>query len=164
MGGRRRREERVFCRIPEIQSWTFAWPALPFRCDTSHCREAQRPMIRQVLTSVQLVLNKNFLHWTESKEIRVGRRRKKQRKINFNDILQFSKTPKHVFLRINIYNININVCLLVCLSVGMWRSNGNPNPCTNRGWNFAHTSPPVQGRFWSRFDPRPLTPWALGAW
>jgi len=24
-----------------------------------------------------------------------------------------------------------DVCLSVCLSVGMWRANGNPNPCTD---------------------------------
>jgi len=37
----------------------------------------------------------------------------------------------------------------------MWRANGNPNPCTNLGEIFyAH----VQGRFWCRFDTRPLPP------
>jgi len=27
--------------------------------------------------------------------------------------------------------IKMGVQMFVCLSVGMWRSNGNPNPCTN---------------------------------
>jgi len=47
----------------------------------------------------------------------------------------------------------------VCLSVGMWRANGNLDPCTDLD-EILHTYP--QGRFWSRFDPRPLTPWASG--
>jgi len=32
------------------------------------------------------------------------------------------------------------VCLFVCLSVGMWRANGNPNPCSNLD-EILHTHP-----------------------
>jgi len=49
----------------------------------------------------------------------------------------------------------------VCLSVGMWRAIGNPNPCTNRDEIEHAYPPPVQGRFWSRFDPP--SPLGLGA-
>jgi len=43
----------------------------------------------------------------------------------------------------------------VCLSVGMLRANRNPNPFTNLDESFLRLSPPVQGRFWCRFDPLP---------
>jgi len=28
--------------------------------------------------------------------------------------------------------MGVQMFLFVCLSVGMWRANGNPNPCTDR--------------------------------
>jgi len=55
----------------------------------------------------------------------------------------------------------MGVQMFVCLSVGMWGVNGNPNPSTDHDEIFARISPPVQGRFWCRFDPRPL-PLGLG--
>jgi len=56
------------------------------------------------------------------------------------------------------FNNKKNGRTVVCLSVGMWRANENPNPPHQSWWNFAHISPPVQGRFWYRFDPRPAGP------
>jgi len=51
--------------------------------------------------------------------------------------------------------IKMGVQMFVCLSVGMWRANGNPNPCTDLG-EILHAHPHLsQGRFWYRFDPRP---------
>jgi len=39
---------------------------------------------------------------------------------------------KHVASSSSIfYLICLFVCLFVCLSVGIWRANGNPNPCTD---------------------------------
>jgi len=36
--------------------------------------------------------------------------------------------------------IKMGVQMLVCLSVGMWRANGNPNPCTDLD-EILHTHP-----------------------
>jgi len=41
------------------------------------------------------------------------------------------------------------------MSVGMWRANGNPNPCTDLDEILHAYPPPIQGRFWYRFDPHP---------
>jgi len=55
----------------------------------------------------------------------------------------------------------MDIQMYVSLSVGMWRSNGNPNLCTNLD-EILHAHPPAfQGRFWSRFDPAP-SPLSLG--
>jgi len=46
----------------------------------------------------------------------------------------------------------------VCLSVGMWRANGNPNPCTNLDY-ILHTHPhmPKEG-FGAGLTPLPYEP------
>jgi len=36
--------------------------------------------------------------------------------------------------------VRTDVCLFVCLSVGMWSANGNPNPCTDLG-EILHAHP-----------------------
>jgi len=52
-----------------------------------------------------------------------------------------------------------NVCLSVCWYVeAYWRS----KPLHGSRWNFAHTSPSVQARFWCRCDPHLLSNLCLG--
>jgi len=46
----------------------------------------------------------------------------------------------------------------VCLSVGMWRANGSPNPCTDLD-KILHAHPRLSKE--DRFDPLPL-PLGLG--
>jgi len=55
-------------------------------------------------------------------------------------------------------NIYKNGRTVVCLSFGMWRANGNPNPFNDLDEILHPTSPPVQERFWCRFDTLPLGP------
>jgi len=44
------------------------------------------------------------------------------------------------------------------MSVGIWRANGNPSPCTNLNEILqAHPT-----RFWCKFEPLPLPNWARG--
>jgi len=40
---------------------------------------------------------------------------------------------------------------------------GIPNPCTNLNKILQAHSPPIQGRFWCKFDPLPLPFLGLGA-
>jgi len=52
--------------------------------------------------------------------------------------------------------------MFVCTSVGMWRANGNPNPCTYLDEIFyAHPHLSMEG-FGAGF-PQPPPPWAWGA-
>jgi len=61
---------------------------------------------------------------------------KKEVVVAINDKLIGNPGHSSKNTHINYHNLYINnghtdVCLLVCLSVGMWRVNGNPNPCTD---------------------------------
>jgi len=52
--------------------------------------------------------------------------------------------------------------MFVCLSVGMWRANGNPNPYTDLDEIFyAHPNLSEEG-FGASLTPAP-SPWAWGA-
>jgi len=57
-----------------------------------------------------------------------------------------------IFFYSSIY-IKMGVQMFVCLSVGMWRANGNPNPCTDLG-EILHAHPHLSKE---GFDPG-LTP------
>jgi len=52
-------------------------------------------------------------------------------------------------------------CLFVCLSVGVLRPNGNPNPCMDLNRILHAPHHPSKGRFWCSFDPCHLTPLGL---
>jgi len=52
----------------------------------------------------------------------------------------------------------MGVQMFVCLSVGVWRANGNPNPCTDVDEILYAHPPPVLEKFWCRFAPFPLGP------
>jgi len=56
--------------------------------------------------------------------------------------------------------IKMGVQMFVCLFVGMWRANGNPNPCTDLDEIF-HANPLLSKEgFGPGLTPAPLTPWA----
>jgi len=50
--------------------------------------------------------------------------------------------------------------MFVCLSVGMWRANGNPNPCTNLD-EILHAHPHLSKEGFGTCLIPP--PWGLGA-
>jgi len=52
------------------------------------------------------------------------------KKIIIELIIKYFNGKYNFNLSIYIY-IKMAVQMFVCLSVGMWRANGNPNPCTN---------------------------------
>jgi len=54
----------------------------------------------------------------------------------------------------------MGVQMFVCLSVGMWRANGNPNPCTDDEIFHAHPHLSEEG-FGAGLTPPP-PPWAWG--
>jgi len=43
----------------------------------------------------------------------------------------FLKKPTSILYYLSIFSLYKNGLTDVCLSVGMWRANGNPNPCTD---------------------------------
>jgi len=54
--------------------------------------------------------------------------------------------------------------MFVCLSVGMWRANGNPNPCTVLN-EILHTHPHLSKEgFGAGLTPGPSPIWAWGIW
>jgi len=58
--------------------------------------------------------------------------------------------------------IKMGVQMFVCLSVGMWRANGNPNPCTNLD-EILHTYPHLSKEgFGPGLTPDPLPPGPRG--
>jgi len=56
----------------------------------------------------------------------------------------------------------MGVQMFVCLSVGMWRANGNPNPCTNLDEIF-HAHPHLSKEGFGVGLTPPPPPWAWGA-
>jgi len=62
-----------------------------------------------------------------------------------------------MFMRISIYMYK-NGRTDVCLSVDMWRANGNPNPCSNLD-DILHPHPHLSKEgFGAGLTPRPLIP------
>jgi len=60
-------------------------------------------------------------------------------------------------------NGRTDVCPFVCLSVGMWRANGNPNPCTDLD-EILHAHPHVSKEgFCAGLTTTPFSAWAWGA-
>jgi len=55
-------------------------------------------------------------------------------------------------------------CLFVCLSVGMWRAHGNPNPYTDLDEIFYAHPHLSKEDFGACLTPAPSPTWALGAW
>jgi len=58
-------------------------------------------------------------------------------------------------------NGRTDVCLFDCLSVGMWRANGKPNPCTDLD-EILHTHPHLSKEGFSAGltpDPSPIWAW-----
>jgi len=57
----------------------------------------------------------------------------------------------------------MGVQMFVCPSVGVWRANGNPNPCTDLD-EILHAHPRVSKEgFGASLTPTPSSAWALGA-
>jgi len=70
---------------------------------------------------------------------------------------------KFDFIFYSFYYVYKNGRTDVCLSVGMWRVNGNPNPWTDLDEIFhAHPHLSKEG-FRLGLTAAPLTPWAWGA-
>jgi len=67
------------------------------------------------------------------------------------------KTNLSIFCLLFSLYINLGLQIYASLSVGMWKGNGNPNPCTELD-KIVY----AQGRFWCSFDPGHIIPWAWG--
>jgi len=85
----------------------------------------------------------------------------KTKTISFPNLFAAFFTVKQVL------SIYIYIWAYRCMFLGLMVSGGLIEIQTH-AWlliNFAHTSPPAQGRFWYSFDlAPPSTPWAWGVW
>jgi len=73
-----------------------------------------------------------------------------------------SSYGKICLLIMYIYIYKMGVQMFVCLSVGRWRSNGNPNPCTNLDEIFhAHHHLSKEG-FGAGLTPGQINPGSAG--